>query len=387
MDLWHLGVSDFFIRTSDPCQEKGKGSVELNPLPVEYLVQMSPVCVRAALESFCLLVTLGAFWARLGAQSLSTAGNSTAVCTWDFFRLSAGITTENLLLSVEQAASGELLWEPGEEWKAGKGKQWALHFQCHWIVIGMSVKFPWAGDMGGRNLKGVKATCLVARLVLSSQPKWSFLKHSWSTGVQHCLVVKGKEWEIALRAPKGQGEQEIQLQEQGFLCSSQWKCGGANIPWQPVDRTTAEQIPPLHPWRAPTGVFLSQRAAGSGRVPYWSKGKVWGGRSSKEELGTDLKMLSKLLREIEEPGMREQRRAMRRGRCLFLGFFSSLCNSSLFGNKLIFPGLFFVTLICKRSLCLYLNPWAFPSSPLVRRGNESSWVGAWQLVKVTSSGS
>lgn len=57
----------------------------------------------------------------------------------------------------------------------------------------MSVKFPWAGDMGGRNLKGVKATCLVARLVLSSQPKWSFLKHSWSKGVQHCLVVKGKE--------------------------------------------------------------------------------------------------------------------------------------------------------------------------------------------------
>lgn len=57
----------------------------------------------------------------------------------------------------------------------------------------MSVKFPWAGDMGGRNLKGVKATCLVARLVLSSQPKWSFLKHSWSMGVQHCLVVKGKE--------------------------------------------------------------------------------------------------------------------------------------------------------------------------------------------------
>lgn len=88
---------------------------------------------------------------------------------------------------------------------------------------------------------------------------------------------------------------------------------------QPVGRTIAEQIPPLHPWRAPTGIFLSQKAADSGRVLCWSKGEVWGGRSSKEELGPDLKVLSKLLRGARNVGAEESNEE---GKVCSFGLFS-----------------------------------------------------------------
>lgn len=76
------------------------------------------------------------------------------------------------------------------------------------------------------------------------QPQWSCLGDSWVKGEgSTAWWWRGKKWETALRAPREQGEQEIQLQEQGFLCSSHWKCGEASIPWQPVDHSRAN--PPI----------------------------------------------------------------------------------------------------------------------------------------------
>lgn len=137
MNLWTLDLSAFYIRTSDPCQQKGKGCVELNPVLVECLAQMSPVCVRAALEFFCLLVTPGAFgpgWVPSPSpQGWGQPGNSTAVCTSD------------LVLALPQKISSypcnklpvvNFCGSLGRNEKQGKEKQRVLHFQhqlhCCW---------------------------------------------------------------------------------------------------------------------------------------------------------------------------------------------------------------------------------------------------------------
>lgn len=95
---------------------------------------------------------------------------------------------------------------------------------------------------------------------------------------------RGKKWETALRAPREQGEQEIQLQEQGFLCSSHWKCGEASIPWQPVDRTTAEQIPPLQAVEGPQRNIFIPKDCSQWKGPMLEPGKGM----RRKELGTGL---------------------------------------------------------------------------------------------------
>lgn len=151
---------------------------------------------------------------------------------------------------------------------------------------------------------------------INPQPQWSSLRDSWIKGRQHCLVVKGKKWGTALRASNigtgRAGDAGIPLQLTVKVLG--WKFSLKACGWDHI-RTN----PPIASMEGPhRNIFIP---AAIGRVPCWVKRKVWGGRSSKEGLRSDLKILSKLPREGGDGGMRELRWAMRKGRCLDLVFF------------------------------------------------------------------
>lgn len=137
-------------------------------------------------------------------------------------------------------------------------------------------------------------------------------------GGQHCLVVKGERWEAVLRAPKGQGEQE--MQEQGFFCSSQCECGGANIPWQLWAGPQQSKSPHCTHGELPGKYFYAARE----KVLCWRKEKMWGGRSSKEELRTAVQA---------GPAGWRYREQKWGGRKVLVFVTVFITNSSLFGNN------------------------------------------------------
>lgn len=114
----------------------------------------------------------------------------------------------------------------GRNGKQEKGKQSALHFEYHFILIEMSFKFYRnaekvkmelvASDVGACKDTGwpglpcaghswsqltpiprAQLSCKFINKIyfinINPQPQWSSLRDSWIKGRQHCLVVKGKK--------------------------------------------------------------------------------------------------------------------------------------------------------------------------------------------------
>lgn len=166
-------------------------------------------------------------------------------------------------------------------------------------------------------------------------PSWPpHPEHSWAPAT---VVMPWGQlgWERAA-LPGGEGEKSEKQpwEPQGNRESRRSSCRSRDSSAVPTESVVRQVFPGIlwtgpqqsksphcRLWRAPRGIFLSQRTAASGRVPCWSQGKAWGGRSWGLAFSCCPCYAGRV--EIEEPGMGEQSRA----RWCSLGLHFSLCNS------------------------------------------------------------